>query len=242
MRIESMTYDLRRELREVQAQLEQFRDHDAAKMCFMNSLASELVPERHFDEKPSSSELAVAVKPYLSGDFEELPTEPRNHCFSITVTPVSSQGSYEHCNCRCHQRNTTRSPKAFDRVAGVLFAGYSGIPCLALQCNINSCRNSCPMTSKGVASVQYFFPSWCLSWAVSLWIKHSQGGFDYNFRLMHCVSYSSPIFLSAYRGDAASMKMLLKAKMGSPFDVAAGERQKSLLTVLIPHVVIFSLF
>lgn len=236
MRIESMTYDLRRELRE------HIQDYNAARMCFVDSLVSEEVTEQHIDENRSSSELAVAVKPYLNEDLQVFSKEPRDHIISITVTPISSQGVHGHCRCRCHQRNTIRSPKAFDRVAGVLFAGYSSIACLAPQCNINSCRNYCPMTSKDFASVKYFFPSWFLSWAVSLRIRNFEWGFDYAFRLMHCVSYSSPIFLSAYRGDATSMKMLLKAKMGSPFDVTAGERQKTLLTVLISFMAVFSPF
>ena len=236
MRIESMTLNLRSELREVSAQLQQMKDHNAARL--VGSLASELAFEQHVDQKPTSSELVV--KPHLSGDFKQLPPGTRDHFISITVTAIPSQGSHGHCPCRCHYRNTSRSPKALDRIAGVLFAGYSGFPCLAPPCNVNSCRNSCPMTTKSVASVKYFFPSWFLSWAVSLWIRSSEWGFDYNVRFMHCVSYSSPIFVSAYRGDAASMKMLLKAKRGSPFDVTAGARQKSLLTVLIPRMVIFS--
>lgn len=241
MRIESMTYDLQREIRDVYTQLEQIQDRDAARMCFIDPQTSEKIPEQNYDRESCSSELA-ALKPQLSMDLEGLPLESRNQFISITVVPTSSQSSLGHCHCRCHQRSTTRSPKAFDRFAGVLFTGYSGIACLALQCNVSSCRNSCPMTRKGVAAVKYFFPSWFLSWAVSLSIRFTEWGFDYNFRLMHCVCYSSPIFLSAYRGDAASMKMLLKAKMGSPFDVTAGKRQKSLLTVLIPHIVISSHF
>lgn len=58
-------------------------------------------------------------------------------------------------------------------------------------------------------------------------------GFDFNLRVLHYVHYSSPIFQCAYQGDSLGMKNLLKARLGSPFDMTSGP-QRSLLGVWLP--------
>ena len=143
---------------------------------------------------------------------------------SVHVADIEPQ-----CKCRCHNRSSKRSPQVMDQIIGSLFAGYSGIPCLIPQCNVLSCQRSCPNPDVTV-SVTYFFPAWILSQAFTLAFKRSVGGFDYNIRIINCVSYLSLIFQYAYQGDVSRMKSLLKSKLGSPFDVTSNP-QRSLLGV-----------
>ena len=133
------------------------------------------------------------------------------------------------CNCSCHRRRCKRSARSMEKVTGAVFTAYSGIPKTTPKCENFSCMQLCNVSNFWL-SFTYFFPVWFLSWAIAFVIKKSRIGFDYNFRVFHCVSYSSPIFQCAYQGDVAGLKILLQTRSGSPFDVT-GEPQRSLLSV-----------
>ena len=150
-----------------------------------------------------------------------------------TSLPTTRMSDYysalPRCKCRCHQRALKRSSFFIDRFLGTVFTAYSGIPHLVPGCNVLSCTQSC-LISEMFFSFTYFFPTWLISWAIILVLRRSTLGFDHNIRLLHCVSYSSPIFQCAYQGDVVGMKLLLHQRLGSPFDVTP-EPQRSLLGV-----------
>ena len=139
------------------------------------------------------------------------------------------QQASQQCKCCCHQRYSNRSSRFVDGIIGTFFAGYCGIPYLALECTVRSCTQTC-LISDSLLTITYFFPTWLLSCAFTFVFKMSTLGFDYTFRFANCVSYSSPIFQCAYQGDIEGIKVILRSKLGSPFDVTT-EPQRSLLGV-----------
>ena len=149
-------------------------------------------------------------------------------CLAETCLPGWRLALHQ-CVCCCHQRYSKRSSRSLNQIFGTLSAAYSGIPYLAPECNLPSCTRSCLIPSS-LFSLTFFFPTWILVWAITLTLKRSALGFDYNIRLFYCVSYSSPIFQCAYQGNVSGMKYILQNGLGSPFDVTP-EPQRTLLGV-----------
>lgn len=232
MRLEGMIYNQRTDMAELHrnyTQLAQSQSQHAVKIdIFMARVAEMILYQQQKPEKSSSSILKVTTNSPLVGGSKKFATESKDQVITIVTPPIFGSKVYEQCYCRCHPKRTRRSPKAFDQVAGVLSASYSTTQHLTPQCKVQCYPNS----STSAVSATYLFPTWFLSWAVSVGIAVSEQGFDYNLRWIHRVSYSSAIFQCAYQGDVSNMKMLFKAKLGSPFDVAT-EKQKSLLAVCI---------
>lgn len=148
---------------------------------------------------------------------------------TTTITSPLHKPITLHCNCSCHERNLFRSPRATDRIIGTLFAGYLGIPFSYRRCNELSCIRSCAGSPISI-SLTYFFPLWFLSEAITLSVQQNIWGLEYNLRVNHCVSFTSAIFQYAYQGNTSGIKSILKARSGSPFDIASGT-QRSLLGV-----------
>jgi hypothetical protein len=160
---------------------------------------------------------------------EDSPRECKDEAMMMAMNTSYVSNLAPTCDCCCHHRYSKRSFRIFDQVFGTFFAGYSGVSSVVPRCNVLSCTQSCA-SSDIMLSLNYFFPQWLLSWGFTLALTTTIRGFDHTFRLFHCVEYSSPIFRYAYEGDVARMKALLKARLGSPFDVTS-EPQRSLLGV-----------
>ena len=149
---------------------------------------------------------------------------------SETVTDITNwQARPSNNTCLCHRRRSKRSARTLDQFIGSLYVMYSGGSFPDPRCNPVNCVQRSKF-SDFLLSLTYFFPAWILSWAFTLIVKRSKPGFDFNFRVYHCVTYSSPIFQYAYQGDVSKLKSLLQNRLGSPFDVTS-EPQRSLLTV-----------
>lgn len=41
------------------------------------------------------------------------------------------------CHCVCHEPRQSRSPQLLDRLFGILFLGYSGVPMLRKRCDVS---------------------------------------------------------------------------------------------------------
>lgn len=166
----------------------------------------------------------VVCKPSQASQIPEVGT-------SITTPGALDlyQSISSHCNCSCHERYSTRSPRLTDTLLGTLFAGSLDITYASRECNNLSCIRSCP-SPHFMFSLTYFFPIWLLSWAITLSFQKCKWGLDHSFRVINCASSSSSIFQYAYQGDVSGMKSLLKARLGSPFDVTP-KPQRSLLGI-----------
>lgn len=133
------------------------------------------------------------------------------------------------CQCCCHYKYMNRSPRVVDRIFGTLLTVYSGVSNAAPRCNVSGCAQSCAGPDIAL-SLTYLFPSWLLSWGISLKITQATAGFNQNFRVIQYMEHSSPMFRCAYEGDVAQMKALLRGRLGSPFDMTY-EPRRSLLRV-----------
>lgn len=153
-------------------------------------------------------------------------SEARNESDMKNSTVASSA---KMCQCCCHYKCLSRSPRVVDRIFGTLFAIYSGVSSAAPRCNVSACAQSCAGPDIAL-SLTYLFPPWLLSWGINMKFTQATRGFNHNFRLIQNVEYSSPIFRCAYEGDVSRMKALLKGRLGSPFDMTY-EPQRSLLGV-----------
>ena len=160
------------------------------------------------------------------GPAKELPSEAKNQGDMNTSIATSSMTI---CQCCCHYKYFNRSPRVVDRIFGTLFTVYSGVSNAAPRCNVSSCAQSCAGPDIAL-SLTFLFPSWLLSWGISLKITQATAGFNQNFRVIQYMEHSSPMFRCAYEGDVAQMKALLKGRLGSPFDMTY-EPRRSLLRV-----------
>lgn len=174
----------------------------------------------------------LLIQPQSSGDHSssQRTREPSPNAKTRddidTSIPASSMTM---CQCCCHYKHLSRSPRVVDRIFGSLFTVYSGVSNAAPRCNVSGCAQSCAGPDIAL-SLTYLFPSWLLSWGISLKFTQATAGFNHNFRVIQYVEYSSPIFRCAYEGDVPRMKALLKGRLESPFDMTY-EPRRSLLKV-----------
>ena len=203
-------------IQEIQARSAQsYEQHLTRLETFMESMARILSnPEQRLTGR-SSSEQAGEPSP-----------DAKNEIGVNTSLPACSAMT---CPCCCHYKYLNRSPRVVDRIFGTLFAVYSGVSTANPQCNVSACAQSCAGPDIAL-SLTYVFPPWLFSWGISLKFTQATRGFDHQFRVIQYVEYSSPIFRCAYEGDISGMKALLKAGLGSPFDMTY-EPRKSLLGV-----------
>ena len=210
-----------------QAQIEQSHNQQSVRFDeFLRETASAIVRHQRLLAERANKELSdIASNEDVSLDARL--GRQTNH--AVAEKMRSWQLASRDCNCCCHQRHSDRSPRFVDGIIGTFFAGYYGIPYLAPRCTMHSCAQTC-LVSDFLLTVTYFFPTWFLSWAVTLAFKKSYSGFDYSFRVANCVKNSSPIFQCAYQGDVAGIKVLLRSNLGSPFDITP-KPERSLLGV-----------
>ena len=182
-----------------------------------------LVRQDHDNSAELSDRLTTKKDSLLASEDPAVQTTDK------TVPSWRSKSSI--CTCLCYQRRSKRTARSMSRVFGALYVAYSGVPYLNTRCrSCNALKRRQRTQTDVLVSFTYFFPAWLLPWAVRLVVERSQPRFDYNFRIFHCVSYSSRIFQCAYQGDIVGMKSILQKKAGSPFDVTS-EPQHSLLVV-----------
>ena len=174
----------------------------------------------------------------LSGDETPLPAPGTSEVQMAGTNVPSWRSKTPGRTCLCHRRRFKRTARSISRMFGALYIAYSGIPYLNSRCrSCNALERGHPPQADVLLSFTYLFPAWLVPWAMTLVVNGSQPKFDYNFRVFHCVSYSSQIFQCAYQGDVPGMKRILQNKAGSPFDVTS-EPQHSLLVVsyALPHL------
>ena len=98
-------------------------------------------------------ESRASISKHIIGNYEnKVDTAMYIDAFSHSLHCENS------CICRCHQLQTRRSPRVFNRFLGCLFFGYTGPPYLSPPCDSEACNKStCPKIS-----FAYFFPPWLL--------------------------------------------------------------------------------
>ena len=119
------------------------------------------------------------------------------------------------CKCLCHVR-TTVGYRFLNKFLGSLFVGYIGFPYITPKCDDSHCRRR----ADSVTSITYVFPLWLLARALSIALKWSpHAGPELVIRVPPVVSNTSAIFSLAHKGDVEGVRMLLSARLGSPYDV-----------------------
>ena len=214
MRLETLAQSLSNnmaKLQEVQAKLEQSNEKHRVKL---EALMEPMTRKFSIHEQKA---------------VEESSLEYKNEALTMAMKTLYISNLAPRCDCCCHHRYSKRSSRVFDQLFGTIFAGYSDVSSVVPRCNNLGCTQSCA-SSDIMLSLSYFFPLWLLAWGFTLALTTTIRGFDHKIRIFHCVEYSSPIFRYAYEGDVARMKALLKARLGSPFDVMS-KLQRSLLGV-----------
>ena len=216
-------------IKEHQARIEQSHSQQVVRLDdFMRNMTTTTIKDQQMLAERGNKKISnTASNLDISLNARRSSLEPgsaeKETCLS-TCQPASQQ-----CKCCCHRKHSNRSFRFLDGITGTLFVGHCRTPYLALGCNLRSCTQTC-LLSDFLFTLTYFFPTWLLSWAIKSAFKISTSGFDYNFRVLNCVSYSSPIFQCAYQADVAGIEALLRSKSGSPFDVTP-EPQRSVLGV-----------
>jgi hypothetical protein len=154
--------------------------------------------------------------------------------FRIQTTRASYRcGSDGECCCRCHARRRIRSPAALDKIMGMLFMGYTGLPASQRPCDLHSCRNQ---QRDFLAHFTYYFPWWFVERALVATVSlNTAVGPDFTFRVLHIVPDSSSIFQLAKSGNIHGIKYLFQNSLASPNDIG-GELGFTALHVSILNV------
>ena len=121
------------------------------------------------------------------------------------------------CVCTCHRRHTHRTPKVLDRVFGILLFGYTGIPRVTPYYD----SIKCIQRSVSAVWVTYFFPSWLLTRALTIFARlSSSSGPELIIRVPRIVHMNSRIFSLCIRNDVHGVQQLLQQGLASTSDVS----------------------
>ena len=143
-----------------------------------------------------------------------------NQYISIQATGTVRRASCTpSCFCACHQQRCLKSSRPLRQVLGFLFAGYSGLPRLAPDCNENTCwRRSTAIATK---EITYHFPSWfiarVLSSSFSIIPLCGPQPNPHMPRVINCTE--SRLFYFACQGRTRRIQKLFMRGVASPYDV-----------------------
>ena len=120
------------------------------------------------------------------------------------------------CTCVCHIIRTIRFPKLLSEVTGTLFIGYSGSPlwtksgCTAADCLASSVSQVC---------IQYLFPSWLLSRAISTALLiNTYRNINASLIVRRIVPNSAEVIRLGMAEDIDGMRRLFSLGLASPND------------------------
>ena len=123
----------------------------------------------------------------------------------------------DHCTCVCHRRYTKRSPQFLNRVFGLLFLGYAGLPIMTPSCD----SKECIQRASSVTMVSYRFPLWLLTRVVSFTIRLSNfEGPQFSLRVSRVIDGSSQIFGYIQHGQVNRVREVLQKRLITPFDIS----------------------
>lgn len=115
-----------------------------------------------------------------------------------------------HCQCQCHPRHFSSSPRWLDAVLGTLFYSNTGTPCLRIRsCNEPGCARRVVLSCQ----VTYHFPHWLVSKAITLSsVYNSLSGFamTWSIGFPRSISVSHAAWRCIEFGDTERFAQLLR--------------------------------
>ena len=136
-----------------------------------------------------------------------------------TYAPPLRQACFPSCRCMCHQPRYMKSPRFLNNILGTMFFGYSGCPSGGLQ---NCTDSACLAQSEFRAYVNYYFPSWLLSKAMTLILMlGTANGPCLTLTVRSIVPSDAEIFRLADFNDVTGLQRLFSRRLASPNDLLA---------------------
>jgi ankyrin repeat protein len=123
------------------------------------------------------------------------------------------------CACKCHVRVKASTPAVLNRLLGQLFIGYSGLPALGPECNIDSCQK---LRSTHL-SLEYWFPmEFLTSKIIRLQIGYQPTtGTLLQLDTLRRVPDTAQCVNYALSGNIEGLKYLFYRGLASPRDVSS---------------------
>lgn len=119
------------------------------------------------------------------------------------------------CHCLCHETKHGRSPRSLDRLLGILFCGYCGVPIVRKRCDVVSCRRR-----RGLRfGMSYYFPAWFVEKRIELTF-HSMllGGPQISIKVASIVSNGALLFKYTHNKDILGIQSLFSQGLAAPSD------------------------
>lgn len=161
-------------------------------------------PQIIFDTSPTSS---APIKP---------PMTLTEHVVSTPSPTLLNQGSVNGCKCLCHEVRRLSTPIFLREIFGILQIEKYGHFCSSPTCRQHSFRKSRRFAMK----IDYDFPSWLLSRAISASCHAMNTGYSYSLRVPRACPFDAAIFRAIQNSEGTpSIRELLLRGEASIHDV-----------------------
>ena len=151
-----------------------------------------------------------------------------------TYIPQLWQACSHSCQCNCHRPRYVMSPRFLKNIIGALFLGYAGFPFSYSQ---KCTDDKCLAQSDFRAYINYFFPFWLFSKAMTLtFMLGTTNGPCMALTVRRIVSNSAEIFRLSSADDAIGLQQLLSKRLASPNDLTMSSGNNALLVCLFHFV------
>ena len=119
------------------------------------------------------------------------------------------------CPCLCHESTHGRSPQLLDKLLGILFWGYCGLPVIRKRCDIASCRRR-----RGLRfGMSYYFPAWFVEKKLELTFRSMPLGTpQISIKMASIVSNGALLFKYTHNKDLAGIQSLFSQGLAAPSD------------------------
>jgi len=140
------------------------------------------------------------------------------------------------CACRCHSSTRFNMPQLLQSVIGQLFVGYTGLPTLMSSCDLPT--DTCQGTGQSFMQINYYFPTWFLSRALTFSLRTSEFQRpEHSLRMLNVRSPLESLFAGAGSNDAALVRSVITNNQGSVLYVTDRDGHSALyLAVKLSHV------
>ncbi|KAF2639458.1 hypothetical protein P280DRAFT_37882 [Massarina eburnea CBS 473.64] len=136
-----------------------------------------------------------------------------------TVTPLKRCDST--CNCQCHVRIRSQTPKWLSGIVGTLFYSSTYTPEVDVRpCNVTTCFRS---QSSSSSRFTYYFPSWLIRTALvySSWNNLNGENSSWTVRMPREIPEYMPCWHYIEAGSVGKIKELLQSREMSPYDITS---------------------
>ena len=141
---------------------------------------------------------------------------PYSNTVGVRVAQPVEVSCVVGCSCRCHTRQSVKSPPILTRMIGSFFMGYTGHPTQLQSCSEALCQRR----SSFSVQLTYLFPQWFMMKMIAITVARNKfGDLSYHPKVARVVPANAKIFSYISTGDVSGIRDLFSRGLASPSDI-----------------------